>query len=89
MYPAAKLLASYTDWPPLYDEWQLARNDVPLYAASYIEDMYVDFGLAQETARLVGGCKQWVTNVCFHDAVSSKTGEVMGGLLGLRDDVLD
>ncbi|EDO00106.1 hypothetical protein SS1G_02966 [Sclerotinia sclerotiorum 1980 UF-70] len=89
IYPAAKLLAEYTDWPPLYDEWQLARNEVPMYAATYVDDMYVDFGLAQETVRLVRGCKQWVTNGMYHDAVRSRTGEMMGELFGLRDDVVD
>ncbi|ESZ99588.1 hypothetical protein SBOR_0033 [Sclerotinia borealis F-4128] len=89
IFPAAKILAEYTDWPPLYDEWQLARNEVPLYAATYVDDMYVDFGLAQETVRLVRGCRQWVTNAMYHDAVRSKTGEMMGVLFGLRDGGLD
>ena len=45
----ADILAKYGGWPDLYDEWQLARNEVPLYAATFVDDMYVDFGLAQET----------------------------------------
>ncbi|TGO52277.1 hypothetical protein BCON_0144g00140 [Botryotinia convoluta] len=89
IYPAAKILAEYTEWPPLYDEWQLARNEVPMYSATYVDDMYVDFGLAQETVRLVRGCKQWVTNGMYHDAVRSRTGEMMGELFALRDDVID
>lgn len=49
----------------------------------------MDFGLAQETVRLVRGCKQWVTNSMYHDAVRSRTGEMMGELFALRDDVID
>ena len=89
IYPAAKLLAEFSDWPNLYDEWQLARNEVPLYAVTYLDDMYVDFGLAQETAKLVKGCKQWITNGMYHDAVRTKTGEMMEELFRLRDDVID
>lgn len=35
----AKILANDTDWPQLYDESKLAKNTVPVYAATYIEDM--------------------------------------------------
>ena len=35
----AGILAEYSGWPDLYDEWQLARNEVPLYAITYIDDM--------------------------------------------------
>jgi hypothetical protein len=54
----ADIIAKYGGWPELYDEWQLARNEVPLYAATFVDDMYVDFGLAQGTAKLVKNCKQ-------------------------------
>lgn len=39
--PVADIIAQYSGWPELYDEWQLARNEVPLYAATYVDDMYV------------------------------------------------
>lgn len=35
----ANILAKYSGWPDLYDEWQLARNEVPLYAATFVDDM--------------------------------------------------
>jgi len=35
----AEILAKYSGWPELYDEWQLARNEVPLYAATFVDDM--------------------------------------------------
>jgi hypothetical protein len=68
---------------------RLARNEVPLYSATYVDDMYVDFGLAQETARMVKGCKQFITNTMYHDAVRSKTDQMMGELFKLRDDSID
>jgi hypothetical protein len=85
----AEILAKYSGWPELYDEWQLARNEVPLYAATFIDDMYVDFGLAQETAKLVKNCKQYITNGMYHDAIRSKTEEIMKELFALRDDSID
>ena len=35
----ADILAYADDWPELYDEKQLANNQVPVYSATYIEDM--------------------------------------------------
>jgi hypothetical protein len=89
MGPVADIIAKFADWPDLYDEWQLARNTVTLYAATYIDDMYVDYGLAQETAKLVQNCRQVVTNTMYHDAIRSKTDEVMKALFALRDDSID
>ncbi|KAI9846895.1 MAG: hypothetical protein M1837_003507 [Sclerophora amabilis] len=77
------------DWPALYDESQLAKNEVPVYAATYIDDMYVDFDLARETASKIKGCKEFITNVMYHNALSSKSDEVMRQLFALRDDVVD
>jgi hypothetical protein len=37
--PVAEILAQYSHWPDLYDEWQLARNEVPVYAATFVDDM--------------------------------------------------
>ena len=85
----AELLAQDSDWPALYDEAQLAKNEVPVYAVTYIEDLYVDFDFAQETARKIKGCKQLITNSLYHNAVNVKSEEVMKGLFALRDDVID
>ncbi|CAD7960859.1 unnamed protein product [Amoebophrya sp. A25] len=41
-------------WPKLYDVEKLKRVDVPVAAATYVEDMFVDFDLARETAKLIG-----------------------------------
>jgi pimeloyl-ACP methyl ester carboxylesterase len=85
----ANILAEYKDWPELYDPVQLAKNEVPVYAASFVDDMYVDFGLVQETLGKVKNCKQFITNTMYHNAIRSKTDEVLRGLFALRDDSID
>ena len=50
---------------------------------------YVDFGLAQNTAKMVKNLKQYITNGMYHDAVRSKTADVMKELFRLRDDSID
>ncbi|KAF2177866.1 alpha/beta-hydrolase [Zopfia rhizophila CBS 207.26] len=85
----AHILASDSGWPRLYDLDQLAKNEVPVYAAVYLDDMYVDFDLSMETARKIKGCKSYVTNAMYHDAIRSKMDDVIKGLFALRDDVID
>lgn len=85
----AESLATDTDWPPLYDEGQLAKNEVPVYAAVYLDDMYVDFDFSMETASKIKGAKTFVTNAMYHDAIRSKMDEVVKGVWALRDDVID
>lgn len=67
--PAVELLAERADWPPLYDPERLADNEVPLAAAVYFDDMYVDSGLQLDTAARVGNAQAWVTNEYEHDGV--------------------
>ncbi|POX37086.1 alpha/beta hydrolase [Streptomyces sp. Ru73] len=66
---AADLLARRTDWPPLYDLDRLARNEVPVTAAVYYDDMFVDREQSMATADLVRGLRPWVTNAYAHDGV--------------------
>lgn len=59
------------EWPiDLYDRERLAAGDVPVEAAVYFDDMYVDAGLSVETARGVGGLHAWVTNEHEHDGLA-------------------
>lgn len=85
----ADILAEYKDWPELYDLEQLANNEVPIYAATFRDDMYVDFGLVQETVKKVKNCKQFMTNAMYHNAITAKTDEVLQKLFALRDDSID
>lgn len=85
----ADILAKYEEWPRLYDERQLAKNEVPVYSASYIEDMYVHIDFARETAQKIKNCKQFITNLMYHNALGGKSEELMKQLFALRDDVVD
>ncbi|ROV91271.1 hypothetical protein VSDG_07796 [Cytospora chrysosperma] len=89
MREVADMLAKHTEWDDLYDEDQLERNKVPVYAASFIEDMYVDFNLARETARKVNLIKVLETNNMYHNAIRARADEVLPQLFKLRDDVID
>ncbi|KAF2648606.1 proline iminopeptidase [Lophiostoma macrostomum CBS 122681] len=84
-----EMLAQNSDWPKLYDWEQLAKNEVPVYAAVYYDDMYVDFDLSMETAARIKGFKTFITNAVYHEGIRTKTEEVLKGVLALRDDVID
>jgi proline iminopeptidase len=66
---AAEALARYDRFEPLYDPARLAANGVPVAAAVYFDDMYVDANLSLETARALGNVQTWVTNEFEHDGV--------------------
>ena len=89
LYETADLVNQASDWPDLYDEAQLAKNTVPAYAAVFFDDLYVDFDFSMETAGKIWGCRTFVTNSMYHDALRSKADEVLKELFKLRDDVID
>lgn len=66
---AADLLARREDWPPLYDPDRLHANEVPVVAAVYHDDMYVDREMSLATASELGRCRAWVTNAHEHDGL--------------------
>lgn len=85
----AEMLASDNSWPALYDADQLAKNEVPVYCAVYVDDMYVDLDFSLETAGMIKGCKTYITNAMYHSALRSKTDEVVEALWKLRCDTID
>jgi pimeloyl-ACP methyl ester carboxylesterase len=85
----ANKLAAIDDWTPIYDKEQLAKNEVPVYAATYVDDLYVDYEFSKDTAKLVQGTKTWETNAISHSGLRTNTGEVLGALFSLRNDVVD
>ena len=80
---AAELLAHTENWPRLYDPARLAANEVPLMAAVYFDDMYVDSALQLETLRAVGGSRAWVTNEYEHDGLRVDDGRVLARLMDM------
>jgi len=72
----AELLASYSQWPSLYDSDRLKNNDVPCVGTIYCNDMYVARQLAEQTASAIRGMKVWITNEYEHDGLR-QDGEVL------------
>ena len=68
---AAGLLAKKTDWPILYDEKILSTNKVPVAAAVYTNDMYVDRDYSMETADIIKGIEIWETSEYEHNGLRS------------------
>lgn len=79
----AGLLAAKPDWGPLYDVHQLAANTVPVAAAVYKDDIYVDHDLSMETASAVRGLQTWVTGDFHHDGIGEDGEGIFGRLFGL------
>jgi pimeloyl-ACP methyl ester carboxylesterase len=80
---AADLLAEYESWPLLYDLDVLRKNTVPMAAATYYNDMYVDRQQSEETARQVPGIKLWITTEYEHNALRADGEKVLERLLGM------
>jgi pimeloyl-ACP methyl ester carboxylesterase len=66
---AAQILAEYEEWPPLYDAGRLREVNVPVVAAVYYDDMYVERAFSEETAGAIRGCRMWLTNQYQHNAL--------------------
>jgi pimeloyl-ACP methyl ester carboxylesterase len=78
---AAERLAA-REWPRLYDEEQLARNEVPVAAAIYADDLYVPRAFSEQTAAQIRGLRPWLTNEYNHDGLRID-GRVLGRLIDL------
>jgi pimeloyl-ACP methyl ester carboxylesterase len=79
---AADLLAERR-WPRLYDPDRLAANEVPVAAAIYAGDMYVERAFAEETAAHIRGLRTWLTDEYEHNALRADGGRVLGRLIDL------
>jgi pimeloyl-ACP methyl ester carboxylesterase len=80
---AAGILAERDDWPPLYDPTRLAANQVPVAAAVYYDDMYVDRELSMRTAQVIRGLQTWVTSEYSHDGLRVSSGAVLNRLIDM------
>jgi hypothetical protein len=80
---AAHLIAEKEDWPQLYDAAVLADNKVPCAALIYAEDMYVERNFSEDTAKVIRGCKVWMTNEYDHDGLRTDGMRVLGKLLDM------
>ena len=83
----AQLLAEKSDWGSLYDAGRLAENTVPIAAAVYRDDIYVDSDLSLETARRVRGLRVWETADFHHDGITDDGEGIFARLLAMvRED---
>lgn len=80
---AAELLAARTEWPALYDPERLAANEVPLAAAQYLDDPYVDIDLALGSADRIGNAQVWATNEYLHDGLRAAGDVILPRLIDL------
>jgi pimeloyl-ACP methyl ester carboxylesterase len=85
---AADALAARTGWSRLYDPEVLARNEVPVAAVVYAEDLYVDADHSSETALRIKGLRRWITNEYEHDGIRAGGDAVFERLLKLADGEL-
>ncbi|ANW16837.1 alpha/beta fold hydrolase [Streptomyces clavuligerus] len=84
----AELLAARTDWPALYDPARLAATDIPVAAAVYHDDLYVETEHSLRTARAIRGLRTWITDEYEHDGVRAGGPRVLDRLIALaRDEV--
>jgi pimeloyl-ACP methyl ester carboxylesterase len=79
---AAQLLAEHP-WPRLYDPDRLARNEVPVAATVYVDDVYVERAFAEQTARAVRGLRPWITNEYAHNGLRADGERVVGRLIDM------
>ncbi|KAF9276095.1 hypothetical protein BGZ68_010265 [Mortierella alpina] len=70
----ADILAKCTTWPKLYNAEVLAKNTVPVAAAMYYDDMYVDRECSERTAQGIQGIRLWVTNEYMHSGLRDSDG---------------
>lgn len=66
----ADVLAAKDDWGGLYDGDVLATNTVPVAAAVYRHDIYVDRDLSLATAAAVRRLEVWETDEFHHDGIA-------------------
>jgi pimeloyl-ACP methyl ester carboxylesterase len=78
----AELLAE-REWPRLYDPDVLDDNRVPVAAAIYLDDMYVERAFSEETAERIRGARVWGTNEYEHNGLRVDGARILGRLIDL------
>ena len=79
---AAESLAEHV-WPRLYDADQLRRNEVPVAATIYVNDLFVERDFAEETADTIRGIRVWETDEFEHNGLRAEGERVLGRLIDL------
>jgi hypothetical protein len=79
---AAHLLAQ-REWTRLYDVDVLRDNQVPVAAAIYADDMYVERTFSERTAALIPGLRAWITNEYEHNGLRVDGERILSRLIEL------
>jgi hypothetical protein len=79
---AADILAEH-QWPALYDADRLRHNEVPVVATIYVNDLYVDRDLAEETAATIRRLRTWETDEFEHNGLRADGERVLGRLVDM------
>ena len=58
-------------------------NEVPVAAAIYAEDMYVERAFSEETAAAIRGLRPWLTNEYEHNGLRADGARILGHLIDL------
>jgi len=85
---AAQLLAEKQDWSNLYDLEVLRNNQVPVAAAIYSEDMYVEMQYSLETAARINKLKYWLTSEFEHNGIRMDGDKVLSKLIDLNKGLI-
>lgn len=80
---AAQILAEFDQWPGLYDSASLEACSVPVAAAIFYDDMYVEPAFSEQTAAHIPGIRLWVTNEFEHDAIRVAGEQVLDRLIAM------
>ncbi len=80
---AANILAEKSDWPHLYDAEVLRKNKIPIKAAVYTNDMYVDRDFSINLAKDIPNTKIWETDIYEHNALRSDGKKILDILFKL------
>jgi pimeloyl-ACP methyl ester carboxylesterase len=79
---AAHALAEH-EWPRLYDPDVLAVNEVPIAAAIYTDDLYVERRFSEETLAQTARMRGWITSEYDHNGVREDGERILSYLLDL------
>ena len=60
-----------------------ARNEVPVAATIYVNDLYVERDFAEETAATIRGLRPWMTDEFEHNGLRADGERVLGRLIDL------
>jgi pimeloyl-ACP methyl ester carboxylesterase len=83
----AEMLAEHA-WPQLYDAERLRNNTVPIAAAVYANDPYVERIFSEETASIVPGLQIWLSEEHDHDALRVVGAPILDQLFSMTHGIV-